>query len=107
PVPRATTAMNLNTLDLNLLLVFDAVLRTGSTTLAGQELGLTQSAVSNGLRRLRAAFDDPLFVKTSQGMSPTPLAQRLAIPLQEGLGHIKHAVEDRETFLARSSRRQY
>lgn len=99
--------MNLNTLDLNLLLVFDAVYRTGSTTLAGEALGLTQSAVSNALRRLRAAFDDPLFIKTSQGMSPTPLAERVAVPLREGLGHIKHAVEDRDTFQATTAQRTY
>ena len=99
--------MNLNTLDLNLLLVFDAVLRTGSTTLAGEELGLTQSAVSNGLRRLRAAFDDPLFIKTPQGMSPTPMAERLAPSLQEGLDRIRQAIEDREDFVPAASQRQY
>jgi len=99
--------MNLNTLDLNLLLVFDAVLRTGSTTLAGEELGLTQSAVSNGLRRLRAAFDDPLFIKTPQGMSPTPMAERLAPSLREGLDRIRQALDDREDFLPAASQRQY
>lgn len=99
--------MNLNTLDLNLLLVFEAVLRTGSTTLAGEQLGLTQSAVSNGLRRLRAAFDDPLFIKTPQGMSPTPTAERLATPLREGLDRIRHAVEDREDFIPSMAQRRF
>lgn len=98
--------MNLKDLDLNLLLVFSAVMRRRSVTLAGEELDMTQSAISNALRRLRTHFSDPLFVKTPQGMTPTVLAQRLAGPLLEALGRIQSAVDAVEVFdPARSERR--
>src|ERR1043166_8911505 len=67
-------SVNANRLDLNLLRVFGALLETRSVTIAASTLGLTQSAVSNQLARLRDAFDDPLFVRTSEGMVPTPRA---------------------------------
>jgi len=64
--------MNVQGLDLNLLRVFDAVLRDRSVTAAARHLGLTQPAVSNALARLRAQFDDALFVRTPSGMDATP-----------------------------------
>jgi DNA-binding transcriptional LysR family regulator len=85
-------------LDLNLLLVFCAVMRKRSATLAGEELDMTQSAVSNALRRLRLFFGDPLFVKGSQGMAPTALAERLAGPLQDALDRIRSTVEGAVPF---------
>ena len=65
-------------LDLNLLLAFDALLREGGVTRAAESLGLTQSAMSHALRRLRRFYGDPLFVKSGNGMRPTPTAERLA-----------------------------
>lgn len=65
-------------LDLNLLAVFDALLRVRSVTGAGANLGLTQSAMSHSLKRLRSFFDDPLFVKTNRGMAPTAKASEMA-----------------------------
>ena len=56
--------MNFNTLDLNLLLVFDALMRRRRVTRAGEKIGLSQSATSNSLQRLRHALGDPLFVRT-------------------------------------------
>lgn len=99
--------MDPNKLDLNLLLVFCAVMHRRSATLAGEDLDLTQSAVSNALRRLRAQFSDPLFIKTPQGMTPTPLAERLAHPLQEALISIRQTIETVETFDSASSRRAF
>ncbi|MGC0154392.1 LysR family transcriptional regulator [Chromobacterium vaccinii] len=99
--------MNLLTLDLNLLLVFDAILRTKSTTLAAEELSLTQSAVSNALRRLRIAFDDPLFVKTRDGMLPTVLAKELADHVHAGLASFRQAVETRSHFDPLTSDRSF
>ncbi|UCV17848.1 LysR family transcriptional regulator [Ferribacterium limneticum] len=99
--------MNINTLDLNLLLVFDAILRTHSTTLAGEQMGLTQSAVSNALKRLRLAFDDPLFVKTQEGMMPTLRAEKMAETIQSALLQIRNVVEDRGEFDARHSERTF
>ena len=74
--------MNINTLDLNLLLVLDALQRTHSVTRAGEQLCTSQSGVSNALRRLRDAFGDELFVRTESGMMPTPLAESMAGPEQ-------------------------
>ena len=76
-------SMNVHGLDLNLLRVFDTVLRDRSVTAAARRLGLTQPAVSNALARLRAQFEDALFVRTSTGMDATPFAREL----------VKHAPE--------------
>ena len=68
--------MNIGNLDLNLLRVFDSIAREHSVTVAAARLELTQPAVSNALARLRRELGDPLFVRTSQGMQPTPLSRR-------------------------------
>ena len=99
--------MNINTLDLNLLLVLDALQRTHSVTLAGEQLFISQSGVSNALRRLRDAFGDELFVRTSSGMVPTPLAKSMAEPIHAALQQIRQAVEDRGYFDAASSTRHF
>jgi DNA-binding transcriptional LysR family regulator len=65
---------NLAAVDLNLLVVFDAVMAERSVTRAALRVRLTQPAVSHALSRLRALFRDPLFVRTPAGMEPTPLA---------------------------------
>jgi len=70
--------MDLLRFDLNLLLCFDAIHRHQSLSAAGDELGLTQPAVSAALKRLRGHFDNPLFVRTSRGMRPTPYADDMA-----------------------------
>ncbi|HEY9531547.1 MAG TPA: LysR family transcriptional regulator, partial [Burkholderiales bacterium] len=72
--------MNVNDIDLNLLRVFDAVLRERGVTPAASRLGLTQPAVSNALARLRALFGDALFVRTPAGMDATPFARGVAEP---------------------------
>ncbi|MCA0870612.1 LysR family transcriptional regulator [Seohaeicola saemankumensis] len=74
--------MNLNGFDLNLLRVLDALLATGSTTEAGNRIGLSQPAVSAALSRLRDALGDPLFVRQGRGMVPTDFASSLRDPLR-------------------------
>src|SRR5260221_2607822 len=106
-VAQAATGPNLGALDLNLLGVFPAVLKTRRPTLAGDGLDISQSAVSNALRRLRNHFDDALFVKTADGMAPTPLAEQLAGPIHEGLNHIRQALEERREFVPAVSRRRF
>lgn len=81
--------MNIGDIDLNLLRVFDAILREGSVTVAGTRLGLSQPAMSNALGRLRRIFNDPLFVRTPRGMHPTTAAQQLAEPLRQALDLIR------------------
>ena len=77
--------MNVRDIDLNLLRVFDAVLRERSVTAAAAGLGLTQPAVSNALSRLRGLFDDALFVRTPAGMDATPFARELGEPVRQAL----------------------
>lgn len=86
------TIMNVAGLDLNLLRVFDAVLRDRSVTAAARHLGLTQPAVSNALARLRAQFEDALFVRTPSGMDATPFARELAAPVRQALALLESAL---------------
>ena len=99
--------MNINTLDLNLLLVLDALQRTHSVTLAGEQLCISQSGVSNALRRLREAFGDELFVRTDSGMMPTALAESMAEPIQAALQQIRQTIENRGCFDAANSTRHF
>lgn len=73
--------MDIREADLNLLPVFDALLRARSVTRAGQMLGLSQPAMSYALSRLRTQFGDPLFVRSGRAMLPTPRARALAKPV--------------------------
>ena len=69
--------MNIARIDLNLLVYLDMLLRERNVTRAANQLGITQPAMSNGLRRLRDLLEDPLLVRTSEGMVPTERAQKL------------------------------
>jgi len=84
--------MNVRDVDLNLLRVFDAVLRERGVTPAAAGLGLTQPAVSNALARLRGVFGDRLFVRTPGGMDATPFARELAEPVRQALALIDAAL---------------
>lgn len=72
----------LSSLDMNLLVVFDALLKDRVVTHAARRVGMSQPAMSSALARLRKTFNDPLFVRTGAGMQPTPYAQLLAPPIQ-------------------------
>jgi DNA-binding transcriptional LysR family regulator len=74
--------MDIRSLDLNLLVVFDAMLEHQNVTKAGEAIHLSQPAMSAAISRLRALFDDPLFVRTGAGMVPTPKAQLLRTSVQ-------------------------
>ncbi len=99
--------VNLRTFDLNLLRVFEAIFRDGSVTSAAEQLGVTQSAVSNALNRLRYQLEDPLFVRTSHGMEPTPKAADLANSLLGGLTTIRSALVEGARFDPATSRRRF
>lgn len=90
--------MNLLTLDLNLLKVFEALLEERSVTRAGARIGLSQSSVSNALGRLRSVFADDLFVRTPAGMVPTPRAMRLEGPIRQSLTDLRSAMADPAPF---------
>ncbi len=76
----------LATVDLNLLLVLDALLETRSTVLAAERLSRSQSAISHALNRLRDLFRDPLFVRVGHSFRPTAFAISLIDPLRQTLG---------------------
>lgn len=91
--------------DLNLVRVLDALLSERHLTRAGKKLGLTQSATSHALRRLRAVFADPLFVRTARGLAPTPRALALAEPVNDAMRAIDRCFRDEEEFVpARAAR---
>ena len=90
--------MQLRDIDLNLLVIFHQLLLDRRVSAAADSLGLTQPAVSNALGRLRRALNDELFVRTSRGMEPTPLAQRLAEPIAQALGSLHSTLNQRASF---------
>ncbi|MCB1647141.1 MAG: LysR family transcriptional regulator [Pseudomonadales bacterium] len=90
--------MKLSDIDLNLFVVFDAIYTEGNLTRAGEIIGITQPAVSNSLSRLRNLFDDPLFVRTAEGMVPTPVAQNIVGSVRQALGLIRSSVQESEAF---------
>ena len=89
--------MNWGAFDLNLLIVFDAIMQERSVTHAGGRIGLSQPAVSHALSRLRHMLKDELFIRTPEGMVPTPRAEQLAQPLRRALNDMQLALEP-ETF---------
>ncbi len=91
--------------DLNLLVTFDAVARAGNVTAAARTAGVTQSAMSHALRRLRALFDDPLFVRSPTGVSLTPRAEALVIPVRAGLVALSRVVREPPAFEPATSTR--
>ncbi len=90
--------MKVNRIDLNLLVYLDALLRERNVTRAAHQLNLSQPAMSNGLRRLRELFNDPLLVRTSEGMTPTERALELEPVVREVLSKIDQAVQPRGNF---------
>lgn len=96
--------MNLRSLDLNLLVVFDALMRERHVTRAAQSIGMSQPAFSNALTRLRDRLSDELFVRSSSGMKPTPWALELSGPISRALSDIENALEG-ATFDPATSKR--
>lgn len=97
--------MNISRIDLNLLVYLDALLREQNVTKAADQLGITQPAMSNSLRRLRELFNDPLLIRTSQGMTPTTRAQELMPQVRNILSNVEKVVQPAAQFdLAQSDR---
>jgi DNA-binding transcriptional LysR family regulator len=96
-----------NNMDLNLLRVFQAVSEERSLTLAGNRLHLSQPAVSYAVNRLRELFGDPLFVRTRDGMQPTPMALELAKPIGRALQAVQDALRFAGGFEPAASTRTF
>ena len=98
---------DLRRLDLNLLLVFHALMQERHVTRAAARLFLGQPAVSGALKRLRAAFGDPLFVRSRAGMEPTPRALELSRPVEALLSGLHEALAAKRPFEPKASTRVF
>jgi DNA-binding transcriptional LysR family regulator len=99
--------MNISKVDLNLLVYLDVLLREGSVTKAANQLSITQPAMSNGLRRLRDLFKDPLLVRTSKGMTPTKRAIELQPVIRDVLSKLETTIQPETDFTALHSDRTF
>jgi DNA-binding transcriptional LysR family regulator len=99
--------MNWRMLDLNLLVVFDVVAQERSATRAAAKLNMTQPAISHALARLRGALRDELFVRTPDGMEPTPYAERLAGPVRAALESLRTALDGAAAFDPATAERRF
>ena len=96
PSPGARPSMqkSIRNLDLNLLVIFEAVYSAGNISHAARQLALTQPAVSNSIARLRDHFGDPLFVRDTRGVKPTIRSQQMIGPVRDALRLIGEQLED-------------
>lgn len=99
--------MRLEKMDLNLFVVFDTVYRERSVSKAAILLNLTQPAISNALARLRQAFDDPLFVRSPDGMAPTPVADSIVGDIRDALGLLGRCVGVNARFNPQTSEKVF
>jgi DNA-binding transcriptional LysR family regulator len=90
--------MDVRSVDLNLLVVFDAMVEHRSVTRAAEAVGLSQPAMSAAVARLRALFDDPLFVRTGPEMKPTTRAVELAAPVRRVMQAVRGEILQRSGF---------
>lgn len=99
--------LRLTQIDTNLLVALDVLLAERHVTRAARRLGVTQSAMSQTLRRLRHTFDDPLLVRTGSRMVPTPRAEALVEPLRSALLALEHALGGGAAFDPAASTRVF
>lgn len=90
--------MNLHQIDLNLLILFDALYRYRSVSTAANEIFISQSAFSHGLSRLRTRLSDDLFVRINNVMEPTPFAHKLAVDIAPALVQIHKGLNNNLVF---------
>src|ERR1043165_2874092 len=96
--------MNITAANLNLFVAFDALIAHGSVSRAARHIGVTQSAMSNSLRNLRGVLGDPLFLRSSHGIVPTPRAREVAGPVREAMRLLERALGPVQFDPAASSR---
>ena len=90
--------MNISKIDLNLLVYLDVLLREKNVTRAADQLSITQPAMSNGLKRLRELFSDPILVRTSEGMMPTARALQLQPVVRDVLSKLEATIQPETEF---------
>lgn len=94
-------------MDLKLLTVFDEVYKTRNVSRAGENLGIPQSSVSIALARLRKHFGDPLFVRTSAGMQPTPHATALVAQVRQVVDMLRNVTRQQAVFDSTTAARTF
>src|SRR5512144_1109860 len=99
--------IDLRSIDLNLLVVFEVLMSERSVTRAAERLGRTQSAVSHSLARLRRQLGDPLLLKGARRMEPTAFALELLEQARPILRSLQRVLSPRRTFQPRTSRRVF
>ena len=104
-MPPTPPEVKLGALDLNLLVVFDAVMQERNVTRAGQRLGLSQPAMSHALSRLRHMLKDDLFIRSPKGMLATPRAEQLAVPVRTALDGLQQSLEPTQFDPSKAARR--
>lgn len=99
--------MNIAGLDLNLLIAFESLLDERHVGRAANRVGLSQPAFSNAISRLRVRLNDPLFVRTSRGMVPTPRAEHLSGPIRAALSLLRDTLEAPRAFDPETSTQRF
>jgi len=99
--------VHLSRIDLNLFVVFDAIYTEGGITRASKRLSLTQPAISHALGRLRELFDDPLFIRQSKAMIPTPLARVMIDPVRQSLRGFEATLKRVDRFDPATARKHF
>lgn len=99
--------MHISRVDLNLLVVLDAIFTEGGITRAAEKLHLTQPAISHALGRLRDLFGDPLFVREGRAMMPTPFARNLIEPVRRSLRSLEITLNELERFDAAVTQKRF
>jgi len=92
--------------DLNLMVIFDAIMQEQSVSIAAERLAMTQPSVSNALSRMRHVFKDPLFIKDGRGIKPTPFANTLWLQVSNSLNIISDVVSPK-TFIPHYAKRTF
>jgi DNA-binding transcriptional LysR family regulator len=101
------TSMNPRAIDLQLLLAFESLMQEMQVTRAAKAMGLSQPAMSHILARLRTQFNDPLIVRTTRGMEPTPRAIQLAEPIRLALRQVREVFQDPAGFNAATAEHSF
>lgn len=99
--------VNLRDFDLNLLVIFKSIMEQQSISKAANELGLSPSAVSHALGRLRDMLNDQLFYRTAKGLEPTDRAREILAQVEHGLSHLSNAIGSQQQFVPRDSNRVF
>ncbi|WP_417417057.1 LysR family transcriptional regulator [Hoeflea sp.] len=99
--------MNMREIDLNLLLVFEAIYTAGNISRAADQLDLSQPALSNALARLRKQLDDQLFVRSGNGVVPTSRAEEMISPVRQALDAIRQGLLPADKFDPNTSERHF